>query len=84
MSKLDLKAFELHDIIEVTWYDAFYVDHWELSCDYETEMDAITSVGYYLLTTDRYFIIAQSLQPDQVGHVFRIPRRSILAIKPLA
>jgi len=83
MTKPNLDNIQLHAIIEITWDDAWYVDQWESSTDYETDIESITSIGYYLETTDRYLIIAQSFQPDQVGQVFRIPRLTIQTIRRL-
>lgn len=73
-----------HQIIEVEWLDSGgQTDIWEWSDEYTYDRHILRTVGYYLGRHDGYLYLCQSLNPDQVGRKFRIPKGCIQSVKKL-
>lgn len=80
-----MKPPKRHDLIRITWLDAFvWPDSPWLAHD-EVEDDPIpmVSVGYFVRQTTRFVVFAQTLTHDLYGGVFFIHVGCILKVEKL-
>lgn len=73
------------DIIYIKWLDSGSVDGlvWQFKDDWEYKTHECETVGVFVEENEQEIIVAQSMNKDQWGRLFAIPKGSIIKTKKL-